>query len=89
LRTSNYGEAAEPAGDGGDGSEAAPLRCGDCHSPVHPPAEESASPAQAEDVYCPLCAAEVRAPLRCADCGSTICPVCGAPVELVDELGIG
>lgn len=41
------------------------------------------------DLYCPRCQKQVKDPLTCGDCLSTICRDCGAPLEQVDELGIG
>jgi hypothetical protein len=40
-------------------------------------------------LYCPVCKAEVADPLVCGDCGAVICRKCGAPLEKIDELGIG
>jgi hypothetical protein len=42
-----------------------------------------------EPLYCPGCDLEVREPLVCGDCGAIICRSCGAPLEKVNELGIG
>jgi endogenous inhibitor of DNA gyrase (YacG/DUF329 family) len=39
--------------------------------------------------YCPACNKPVPKPLRCGDCGSLICPECGTPLELAEELGLG
>jgi len=41
------------------------------------------------EFYCPRCARPVAEPLVCGDCGAVICRVCGAPLERIDELGIG
>ena len=41
------------------------------------------------DFYCPKCRRPVADPLVCGDCASLICRVCGAPLERVDDLGIG
>jgi hypothetical protein len=41
------------------------------------------------EFYCPRCAAPVSSPLCCGDCGSLICRTCGAPLERIDDLGIG
>jgi hypothetical protein len=43
----------------------------------------------AAEFYCPRCARPVADPLACGDCASLICRVCGAPLERIDELGIG
>lgn len=43
----------------------------------------------AADFYCPACRKPVAEPLVCGDCHSVICRVCGAPLEKIDELGIG
>ncbi|HMD95783.1 MAG TPA: hypothetical protein VKM93_00415 [Terriglobia bacterium] len=45
--------------------------------------------ARPEPFYCPQCDREVDDPLVCGDCGAVICRRCGAPLEKVDELGIG
>jgi primosomal protein N' len=45
--------------------------------------------ARTEPLYCPHCDQEVDDPLVCGDCGAVICRRCGAPLEKVDELGIG
>jgi len=45
--------------------------------------------ARPEPLYCPQCDREVDDPLVCGDCGAVICRRCGAPLEKVDELGIG
>jgi len=39
--------------------------------------------------YCPTCAREVSDPLTCGDCAAIICRVCGTPLELPEDLGIG
>ena len=39
--------------------------------------------------YCPNCAREVDDPLTCGDCSAIICRVCGSPLELPEDLGIG
>jgi hypothetical protein len=41
------------------------------------------------EFYCPQCAVPVADPLACGDCGSLICRKCGAPLERIDDLGIG
>ena len=41
------------------------------------------------EFYCPRCAKPVFDPLVCGDCSALICRQCGAPLERVDELGIG
>ena len=41
------------------------------------------------EFYCPRCNAAVTDPLVCGDCTAIICRICGAPLERVDELGIG
>ena len=43
----------------------------------------------AAEFYCPKCEKPVTEPLACGDCGSLICRDCGAPLERVDDLGIG
>jgi len=40
-------------------------------------------------LYCPNCACEVDDPLTCGDCSAVICRVCGTPLELPEDLGIG
>jgi len=40
-------------------------------------------------LYCPTCAREVDDPLTCGDCSSVICRVCGTPLEVPEDLGIG
>jgi len=40
-------------------------------------------------LYCPNCAREVDDPLTCGDCSAVICRVCGTPLELLEDLGIG
>jgi transcription initiation factor IIE alpha subunit len=42
-----------------------------------------------DEFYCPRCQSPVADPLVCGDCASIICRRCGAPLERVDELGIG
>jgi len=39
--------------------------------------------------YCPNCAREVDDPLTCGDCSAVICRVCGTPLEVPEDLGIG
>jgi hypothetical protein len=39
--------------------------------------------------YCPQCQKPVSDPLVCGDCTAVICRVCGTPLELADELGVG
>ena len=41
------------------------------------------------DFYCPSCQKPVSQPLVCGDCHAVICRDCGAPLEKIDELGIG
>ncbi len=41
------------------------------------------------EFYCPRCNMPVPDPLVCGDCSAVICRRCGAPLERVDELGIG
>jgi hypothetical protein len=41
------------------------------------------------ELYCPRCHLAVTDPLACGDCSAIICRRCGAPLEQVDELGIG
>ena len=40
-------------------------------------------------LYCPICAREVDDPLSCGDCAAVICRVCGTPLEMPEDLGIG
>ncbi len=40
-------------------------------------------------LYCPTCAREVDDPLTCGDCAAVICRVCGTPLEMPEDLGIG
>jgi hypothetical protein len=40
-------------------------------------------------LYCAVCAREVDDPLTCGDCSAVICRVCGTPLELPEDLGIG
>jgi hypothetical protein len=40
-------------------------------------------------LYCPTCAREVDDPLTCGDCSAVICRVCGTPLEMPEDLGIG
>jgi hypothetical protein len=40
-------------------------------------------------LYCPTCTREVDDPLICGDCSAVICRVCGTPLELPEDLGIG
>ncbi len=40
-------------------------------------------------LYCPNCAREVNDPLTCGDCSAVICRVCGTPLEMPEDLGIG
>ncbi|HZD32383.1 MAG TPA: hypothetical protein VE779_12060 [Candidatus Angelobacter sp.] len=44
---------------------------------------------QAALLYCPNCAREVDDPLTCGDCASVICRVCGTPLEMPEDLGMG
>lgn len=67
----------------------APLRCGDCQADFSRPSGQPTEAATEADHYCPYCAKPVSMPLACNHCGSTICPRCGALLELADELGIG
>ncbi|MBI1897845.1 MAG: hypothetical protein HYZ57_02290 [Acidobacteria bacterium] len=41
------------------------------------------------EYYCPRCRKPVAEPLVCGDCAAIICRECGAPLERVDDLGIG
>lgn len=52
---------------------------------------EAAEPERPEGplFYCPQCAREVSDPLTCGDCAAIICRVCGTPLELPEDLGIG
>lgn len=65
------------------------LRCHDCQANVPRPIEQCETPLEHAEHYCPLCAKPVAIPLQCAQCESDICPGCGTPLELADELGIG
>ena len=40
-------------------------------------------------LYCANCAREVSDPLTCGDCSAVICRVCGTPLEMPEDLGIG
>jgi hypothetical protein len=40
-------------------------------------------------LYCAVCAREVDDPLTCGDCSAVICRVCGSPLEMPEDLGIG
>ena len=40
-------------------------------------------------LYCPNCAREVDDALTCGDCSAVICRVCGTPLEMPEDLGIG
>ena len=40
-------------------------------------------------LYCPRCGREVDDPLTCGDCSAVICRVCGTPLEMPEDLGIG
>lgn len=40
-------------------------------------------------LYCPTCAREVDDPLTCGDCSAVICRICGTPLEMPEDLGIG
>jgi hypothetical protein len=40
-------------------------------------------------LYCPSCAREVDDPLTCGDCSAVICRLCGTPLEMPEDLGIG
>jgi len=40
-------------------------------------------------LYCANCAREVDDPLTCGDCSAVICRVCGTPLEMPEDLGIG
>jgi len=40
-------------------------------------------------LYCPNCAREVHDPLTCGDCAAVICRICGTPLEMPEDLGIG
>ena len=51
-----------------------------------PPSPENQQPSL---LYCPTCAREVDDPLTCGDCAAVICRVCGTPLEMPEDLGIG
>jgi hypothetical protein len=55
--------------------------------PSDPSPESPAKPAVL--LYCANCAREVDDPLTCGDCSAVICRVCGTPLELPEDLGIG
>jgi hypothetical protein len=40
-------------------------------------------------LYCANCAREVDDPLTCGDCSAVICRVCGTPLEMPEDLGMG
>ena len=40
-------------------------------------------------LYCANCALEVDDPLTCGDCSAVICRVCGTPLEMAEDLGMG
>jgi hypothetical protein len=40
-------------------------------------------------LYCPNCTREVTDPLTCGDCSAVICRICGTPLEMPEDLGIG
>jgi hypothetical protein len=40
-------------------------------------------------LYCANCAREVNDPLTCGDCSAVICRVCGTPLEMAEDLGMG
>jgi hypothetical protein len=48
-----------------------------------------AAPETTTEFYCPQCRQPVNDPLVCGDCASLICRRCGAPLERLDDLGIG
>jgi hypothetical protein len=55
-------------------------------------AQSSQPPSNGEKhlaLYCPACSREVADPLTCGDCASVICRVCGTPLEMPEDLGIG
>ena len=55
-------------------------------------AQTSPTPSNGHDpatLYCPNCAREVDDPLTCGDCSAVICRVCGTPLEMPEDLGIG
>jgi len=55
-------------------------------------AQTSPTPSNGHDpatLYCPSCAREVDDPLTCGDCSAVICRVCGTPLEMPEDLGIG
>jgi len=43
----------------------------------------------ASPLYCANCALEVDDPLTCGDCSAVICRVCGTPLEMAEDLGMG
>ena len=46
-------------------------------------------PAAEAEFYCAKCNIAVSDPLVCGDCAAIICRRCGAPLERIDDLGIG
>jgi hypothetical protein len=55
-------------------------------TPNHP---SNGSTKHPSPLYCPTCALAVSDPLTCGDCSAVICRVCGAPLEMAEDLGIG
>lgn len=82
-------EASGPAEMERPQLQISPLRCGDCLADLPPDASEQPPSLAATDSYCPRCVKAVATPRVCRSCGSVICPACGSPVEMADELGIG
>ena len=57
---------------------------------AQPPDQPSERPRPSSALlYCPNCAREVDDPLTCGDCSAVICRVCGTPLEMPEDLGIG
>jgi hypothetical protein len=53
------------------------------------PAAPTNGSAHSPELYCPNCAREVDDPLTCGDCSAIICRICGTPLEMPEDLGIG
>ncbi|HUZ45992.1 MAG TPA: hypothetical protein VMW54_05095 [Terriglobia bacterium] len=50
---------------------------------------EDAEDLERGTLYCPKCKTVVEDPLVCGDCAAIICRRCGAPLEEIDNLGVG
>ncbi len=51
--------------------------------------QPSADSGKRASLYCPTCGRDVDDPLTCGDCSAVICRVCGTPLEMPEDLGIG